>query len=599
MHNFLTFDYSKKKIALLALLSLLLVAFGQPAFSSLCAALAAAAGWTPIFFALACCKSGKQRFFLALSWYAAVQIVQLSWLVSHPFLYIWIVYIALALLAGLQFGLLSLTFTPRNLSKPFFALFIAATWTLLEWSRLFFLSGFSWNPAGLALTANLYSLQAASVGGVFLLSFWVVWTNMALLYSLISSGRKRLRPLCLFTLCAALPYLFGLFQIGYHGPKIDRQIAEKSELFRALLVQTAFSTEETLPFKKLDDYIDYIIEEWRTIIKIVSPHLSAEPPFDLIVLPEFTVPFGTYTAIYPYKKALDVLNSLWPEKIAASALPLQAPPWSYKNSEERDSPLLATNAFWAQSIANAFHAPLLIGLEDAGQDASGQLIFYSGALFFQPQQLHSSRGFMPKRYAKRVLVPMGEYIPFSFLEKIAQKYGIAASFTPGTSAEVFIAGKNNHPFSPSICYEETFGDIMREGCLSGAKMLVNITSDVWYPNSLLPRQHFDLARLRTVENGVPLLRCCNTGITAALDSLGRIQAMLTDDTGNSEWVAAALQADLPTYTFATLYRYAGDRLVVALSFSIIILFGLFNGYFTPLRPWNRCLLYFGLYINHS
>src|SRR5690606_27562937 len=99
-------------------------------------------------------------------------------------------------------------------------------------------------------------------------------------------------------------------------------------------------------------------------------------------------------------------------------------------------------------------------------------------------------------------------------------------FTPGTKAQVI-----EHPkvkVGVCICYEETFGNLMRENKQLGASLLVNLTSDVWYPNSSLPWQHFDHARLRTVEMGLPLVRACNTSVTASLDSLGRVEGVLGD-----------------------------------------------------------------------
>jgi apolipoprotein N-acyltransferase len=73
---------------------------------------------------------------------------------------------------------------------------------------------------------------------------------------------------------------------------------------------------------------------------------------------------------------------------------------------------------------------------------------------------------------------MAEYIPFSFCKEIAAEYGIQGSFTEGKEATI-VQGCNG-PFSLSICYEETFGNLMREGRQNGSEMLVNLTSD--YPS---------------------------------------------------------------------------------------------------------------------
>lgn len=550
------------RLLLAGLFSLLLVGFGQPALCGLCALGAAAVGWIPLLLLLSSVPSRRNRFLLATLWFTGVQLIQLSWFVSHPFLYIWIVYFTFALLTALQFGLFALFITEERVKSLLGVSALAAAWTLLEWSRLFFLSGFSWNPAGLALTAALYPLQLASVGGIFFLSFWVLWTNLLGARAYLKYKDKltaRWRPALVWATAAATPYIWGFIQVSLHAPAIDSQLSNEKELFHALLIQTAFPVEETLPLHNPDSFIQYTQQEWRTILQLVKPYVGRR--LDLIALPEFTVPLGTYSLAFAYDDVAAAFEEAF-GKESLAALPPKQVPWAQKRGNGR---WMVNNAFWGQAIANIFDAPLLIGLEDADDTAEGERIFYSAALFFEPGAQQQ-----PKRYAKRVLVPMGEYIPFSFVKDLAARYGVAASFTPGAAAEVFVAGKNNHPFSPSICYEETFGHLTREGCLMGAKMLVNLTSDVWYPHSALPQQHFDLARLRTVENGVPLLRACNTGVTSALDSLGRIHGILSDENGDSEWVQGALYAAIPTYTYATLYSVVGDSLIIAVSMLLLL-----------------------------
>lgn len=568
---------------LLFLVALALVSLGQPVRCSLCSLIAAAVGWVPIFYLLSSYSSALKRFIVGTLWFTAVQLVQLSWLVSHPYLYIWFVYGGLALLLGLQFGLLALMVTRQQLAHLLSVLALAAIWTLFEWSRLFFLSGFSWNPAGLALTAALYPLQFASLLGVFGLSFWIIFTNLFALHVWFKrpSGQtsqrsfKYLCEIALWLVVAATPYLWGAGQVARQAPLIAAQLQTGKGLLHALLVQTAFPAEEALPWHSLEEFIAYTQGEWQTILNIVAPYLPgiSQRPIDLIVLPEFTVPFGTYTPVYPAAEVFSAFAVLFSaQKPLSSFLPPLQPPWAEKTSEKGWK---VNNAFWAQSLANVFHAPLVIGLEDvSSHENSAERQFYSSALFFAPQKSYEGQptpSYLPSRYNKRVLVPMGEYIPLDFMRKLAQKYGVTASLTPGTAPEIFNITIDQHQpehqqvvgLSPSICYEETFGHLTREGCLGGANMLVNLTSDVWYPHSLLPEQHLSHARLRTVENGVALIRACNTGVTCALDSLGRVHAVLSDAQGKSEWLQAALLASVPTHSYSTLYTLLGDKLIIA------------------------------------
>ena len=236
------------------------------------------------------------------------------------------------------------------------------------------------------------------------------------------------------------------------------------------------------------------------------------------------------------------------------------PPLKEPLARRVESTWMVNNAYWTQALANCFQASVIVGLEDAEDVCSGIREYYSAAIYFQPNSLG------PKdRYAKRVLVPMGEYIPFSFCEKMAQQYGVYGSFTCGKEAKVWNC--KGVPLGVSICYEETFGDMMRENREQGAAVLVNLTSDVWYPNSRLPRQHFTHALVRTVEMGIPLIRSCNTGVTGACDSLGREISVLEEEDG-----ADSLRVTVPLYTYQTLYSKVGDGLIVGFSFLIVLFF---------------------------
>lgn len=158
------------------LLSFLVVAFGQPAGIPWLSTLAAIVGYAGIARVLLDIPFGSRRFWLGTVWFMAVQAVQLSWTLYHPYNYIYLVYLTFSLLCGLQWGFLALFITYENVQSFHRTIALAALWTLLEWSRFFFFSGYSWNPAGLALSENLYALQFASIGGLFALFFGYCWS---------------------------------------------------------------------------------------------------------------------------------------------------------------------------------------------------------------------------------------------------------------------------------------------------------------------------------------------------------------------------------------------------------------------------------------
>ncbi|MGK5595229.1 MAG: apolipoprotein N-acyltransferase [Parachlamydiaceae bacterium] len=550
--SFLAYLSSREtKKLILFLVSFLVVSFGQPAWAPSLGLIAASVGFA-VFWSIIIDLRPGLRFGLSCLWFAGVQLVQLSWLISHPFLYIYALYFFLSLVMGAQFGLVGLLVTPKRVQSLLSVLGIAGAWVLMEWARLFFLSGFPFNPIGLALTANIYSLQSASLFGVYGLSFWVVLVNLCILRWVYFYKTSIMNGIVAVTLIG-LPYVFGFWHYRYHEAKLRQ---DSLEGINVLLVQTAFPIEENLNFGSLADAVAYAQAEWGKIVETLSEKYGEK--VDLIVLPEYVVPYGTYLPIYKLSDVSRLFEGYYSKLMSDRLPPLIEPLASKVNGE-----WMVTNAFWAQALANIHAAEVVIGLQDDQWVDDQQRESYSSAFYFWPD------GEQGLRYEKRILVPMGEYIPFAFCRELAKSYGICGSFTCGQGAKVFPGSKL--PFGVSICYEEIYGDLMRENRVKGAQLLVNLTSDVWYPGSRLPKQHFDHARLRTVECGIPLIRACNTGVTGAIDSLGRVVAIWGDGTWRTEWMRGALHVTVPTYHYRTLYARFGDAIVVSISLLVVML----------------------------
>lgn len=110
----------------------------------------------------------------------------------------------------------------------------------------------------------------------------------------------------------------------------------------------------------------------------------------------------------------------------------------------------------------------------------------------------------------------------------------------------------------------------------GAELFINVTNDNYYPFSRLPEQHFSHARVRAVENGVYLLRACNTGVTAAVDQFGRVVARLGDGRKESEMLQGVLTVAIPQESHKTLYMLWGDAGIIALAVSCFLAFLVFQ-----------------------
>ena len=177
-------------------------------------------------------------------------------------------------------------------------------------------------------------------------------------------------------------------------------------------------------------------------------------------------------------------------------------------------------------------------------------------------------------YHKHRLVPFGEYVPLRGLLPIDRIVPGIADFAPGPGPAT-MAPAGLPPFAPLICYEAIFADAVPDGPPRPA-WLANITNDGWFGRSSGPWQHFQAARLRAVERGLPMVRAANSGISAVIDPLGRVLARLP--LGHRGVLDAPLPAPLET---APPYAAIGEKALFA------ILLPAFAALAWSLRPRRR------------
>jgi apolipoprotein N-acyltransferase len=153
-------------------------------------------------------------------------------------------------------------------------------------------------------------------------------------------------------------------------------------------------------------------------------------------------------------------------------------------------------------------------------------------------------GIVRDTYDKWHLVPFGEFQPDWFPLPIQVVPG--GGFAPGSGPKTFhLAGVP--PVGPMICYEAIYsGEMVDEA--DRPAWLVNVTNDAWFGNSSGPRQHLAQVRMRAVEEGLPLLRAANTGISAAFDAFGHEMARL--GLGKTGYLVVSLPPALPRTLFA-------------------------------------------------
>lgn len=129
------------------------------------------------------------------------------------------------------------------------------------------------------------------------------------------------------------------------------------------------------------------------------------------------------------------------------------------------------------------------------------------------------------QYAKRRLVPYGEYVPLkSVLPFVGYLARNAGEFVPGD--QLGLIDLSAEKLAPAICYEVIFPGPVAEQVAAGATLLITITNDAWYGDTAAPWQHLRAARFRAAENRRPLLRAALTGVSAIVDAEGRVVSQL-------------------------------------------------------------------------
>lgn len=166
-------------------------------------------------------------------------------------------------------------------------------------------------------------------------------------------------------------------------------------------------------------------------------------------------------------------------------------------------------------------------------------------------------------YDKSHLVPFGEYVPLREILPLSKVVPGATDFSAGPGP-VALAVPGLPKISPLICYEVIFpGAVVARSERPGA--LLNLTNDAWYGISAGPFQHFAAARFRAVEEGLPLIRAANNGISAVVDPWGRVVASLgLGRTG-------VVDSDLPVAIEPTPYARLGDWALLGLVAIVLLL----------------------------
>jgi apolipoprotein N-acyltransferase len=392
-------------------------------------------------------------------------------------------------------------------------------WVAVELARTL-VTGFPWNLLGTAQVDNAALSRISTWTGVYGISFEIMLVNVALAAAFLVPKKKR-GPLFIAALASAA--------VLQAGKLIEAPAANADRT--ALLVQqnVPVSADWTREYfeRTLHDLIDLTeksaaINPKATGTISSAPLLSFQRP-DLIVWPESPAPFFTNDPIF---------------RDAVSKMAQDTGSWVV-----------------AGSIGNTS------AMHSSGQSSQ---VFNSAALV-------SPSGDWTARYDKVHLVPFGEYLPFpslfAFAGGLTKEVG---EFHPGTSRAPLNAGVSK--LGVFICYESVFPDEVRQFANNGAQVFVNISNDGWYGDSGAYAQHLNQTRMRAVENNRWLLSATDTGVTAAIDPLGRIVAQVP----RKQRIALVAPYSLTSVT--TFYTRHGDWFAFACA---IIFLGALLSRFAP------------------
>jgi apolipoprotein N-acyltransferase len=190
-----------------------------------------------------------------------------------------------------------------------------------------------------------------------------------------------------------------------------------------------------------------------------------------------------------------------------------------------------------------------------------------GAPFFAIDESNVQRSFnsaflldrfgnIKSRYDKVHLVPWGEYFPAErflyFLKDLIPQWRGYTSYDKGERFVIFKLDNSKASFGVLICFEGIFGDLVRKFTSKGCRFLVNITNDAWSNTAISHYQHFIPCVFRAVENRIFYVRAGNTGISAVIDSCGRIRSSL------KLFKADVLSEDIKLLKPETFYVRFGD-----------------------------------------
>lgn len=449
---------------------------------------------------------------------------------------------------------------------PFRSLFNAFThstfWAGLEIARGWVFTGFSWNGLGVAFHDTLVISQAADILGVAGLSLMLVFFQCVLVqvaHRLMRTGTDGIRrprwDFAATALMVGLLLVYGILRIAGESGK------------------------ESIPLKALLVQINIPHEGARVLWEAEKVHMAYEDE--------------TLKALKDLADADEKRLQAAIEKGAEGSIELSSPDWVVWPETALTGRIIRAEdgewGAWMENIdtisrvrAGGGDFDLIYGaVEIEGEIREDELHPKDAPRIYNSIVVESPEGDQ-QTFQKHHLVIFGETIPlidtFPFLQKIyeqqsGQKY--CGSFEAGTYLDPLQVNLKGETVGiiPAVCFEDTVPRLTRKFVRDGPQVIVNLTNDGWFKKSPAAAQHFANARFRAIELRRPMIRCANTGVSAAIDTIGSTASQETgkpqviqDENGSSFLQGHLLvRVNIPKQPSFSLYALIGDWGIIGLA----------------------------------
>lgn len=482
--------------------------------------LAFVAFW-PIFYLLETENFNLRKIlFFWLTWALATNFLGYHWLIytiavfGHlPYPVAFLIFLLYSVGSSLRFlFFLSFHYAYRHFFKSRGAKNPSLLWYTFFWglSELFGYQLFPWYGANL-MGGNLLFMQWLDVFGIKALSLLWFFLSLLLYQTLLSALRGKKHTKIRVALSLSLLLVIHLY--GFWRYQKEVKEIEKAPRLRVGVIQG----NTPLSFAHLKNIREAIYQTISNMvdetIALVAEEREKGKNLDLIVWPESATPFVSYQKSLFFQQEMQRLNQNAPIPIILNDILYGEPPLQEKA--------------------------------------------YSNMFLLLPT------GQIKESYQKVFLLPFGEYMPlgdvFPFLK---EAFPEVSDFSSGSRYVLFPIEKAN--ILPAICYEiisSGFIQSFYQKTQKKANLIVNITNDTWFGKSIETYQHLELGRWRAVELRIPIVRAVNSGVSALIDSAGRIYGKTQLFTKQKVVYEVPIVKSSPT-----IYSYLGDRFLYGLLF---------------------------------